>query len=64
MPPSAPWQSADMRREAMTRERIVALPDSARRGLAWADGLVEIGDGARQIAPGDPVRYIPYSSFR
>jgi molybdopterin molybdotransferase len=33
-------------------------------GLAWADGLVEIGDGARQIAPGDPVRYIPYSSFR
>ncbi len=33
-------------------------------GLAWADGLVEIGDGAREIAPGDPVRYIPYSSFR
>lgn len=32
-------------------------------GLAWADGLVEIGDGARQIQPGDPVRYIPFSSF-
>ena len=33
-------------------------------GLAWADGLVEIGDGARTIRPGDPVRYIPYASFR
>ncbi|MEE9387361.1 MAG: bifunctional molybdopterin-guanine dinucleotide biosynthesis adaptor protein MobB/molybdopterin molybdotransferase MoeA [Paracoccaceae bacterium] len=32
-------------------------------GLSWADGLVELGDGARQIEPGDPVRYIPYSSF-
>ncbi len=32
-------------------------------GLAWAQGLVEIDDGARQIAPGDPVRYIPFSSF-
>ena len=33
-------------------------------GLAWADGLVEIEDGARVITPGDPVRYIPYASFR
>ena len=33
-------------------------------GLAWADGLVEIGDGARDIRPGDVVRYIPYASFR
>ena len=33
-------------------------------GLAWADGLVEIGDDARDIVPGDPVRYIPYTSFR
>ncbi|MEQ9038066.1 MAG: molybdopterin-binding protein [Silicimonas sp.] len=32
-------------------------------GLAWADGLVEIGDEARQIGPGDLVRYIPFSSF-
>ncbi|MDJ0827359.1 MAG: molybdopterin-binding protein [Rhodobacter sp.] len=32
-------------------------------GLAWADGLVEIEDGARRIVPGDPVRYIPFSSF-
>ena len=33
-------------------------------GLAWADGLVEIGDAAQTIRPGDFVRYIPYSSFR
>lgn len=33
-------------------------------GLAWADGLVELDDGGREIAPGDPVRYIPYASFR
>ncbi len=33
-------------------------------GLAWADGLVEIGDGAQTIRKGDPVRYIPYASFR
>lgn len=33
-------------------------------GLAWADGLVEIEDGARNIGPKDPVRYIPYASFR
>lgn len=33
-------------------------------GLAWADGLVEIGDGAQTIRKGDPVRYLPYSGFR
>ncbi len=33
-------------------------------GLAWADGLVELEDGARDIRIGDPVRYIPYASFR
>ena len=33
-------------------------------GLAWADGLVELGDGAQTIKHGDPVRYIPYASFR
>ncbi|TVR07523.1 MAG: molybdopterin molybdenumtransferase MoeA [Salinarimonadaceae bacterium] len=32
-------------------------------GLAWARGLVEIGDGAQTISPGDPVRYIPYTAF-
>lgn len=32
-------------------------------GLSWAEGLVEIDDGARHIRPGDPVRFIPFGSF-
>ncbi len=32
-------------------------------GLAWADGLVELDDGARMIRKGSLVRYIPYASF-
>lgn len=32
-------------------------------GLSWADGLVEIGDEARDISQGDPVTYYPYGSF-
>jgi molybdopterin molybdotransferase len=31
--------------------------------LSWAEGLVELPDGAAEIAPGDPVRYIPFGSF-
>ena len=32
-------------------------------GLSWGEGLVELDDGAAHIRPGDPVRFIPYSSF-
>ena len=32
-------------------------------GLAWATGLVELGPEAREIAAGDPVRFLPYSGF-
>ncbi|WP_317056031.1 gephyrin-like molybdotransferase Glp [Roseovarius rhodophyticola] len=32
-------------------------------GLSWADGLVELPDGAVTITPGTPVRYIPFGSF-
>ena len=32
-------------------------------GLTWADGLVELPDGGFEIAPGDPVRYLPFASF-
>ncbi|WP_299947086.1 gephyrin-like molybdotransferase Glp [uncultured Ruegeria sp.] len=32
-------------------------------GLSWAEGLVEIEDGARDIKQGDLVRFIPYGSF-
>jgi molybdopterin molybdotransferase len=32
-------------------------------GIAWADGLVELPDPAVTIAPGDPVRYLPFTAF-
>lgn len=32
-------------------------------GLSWAEGLVELPDGAANISPGDPVRYLPFDSF-
>ncbi|ATG34418.1 molybdopterin molybdenumtransferase MoeA [Phaeobacter piscinae] len=31
--------------------------------LSWAEGLVELADGAATIQTGDPVRFIPYASF-
>jgi molybdopterin molybdotransferase len=32
-------------------------------GLSWASGFVELPDDACTIAPGDLVRYLPYSAF-
>ncbi len=32
-------------------------------GLAWADGFVELPEAACEIAPGDPVRYLPFTEF-
>ena len=32
-------------------------------GLSWADGLVELSDGAGQIKKGDLVRYLPFLEF-
>jgi len=32
-------------------------------GLSWADGLVELPDGALTVRPGDPVHYLPFASF-
>ena len=32
-------------------------------GLSWAEGLVELPDGAAEIRPGDPVCYLPFASF-
>jgi molybdopterin molybdotransferase len=32
-------------------------------GLSWATGLVELPDGAMDVAPGTPVRFLPYSGF-
>ncbi|MEE9428187.1 MAG: bifunctional molybdopterin-guanine dinucleotide biosynthesis adaptor protein MobB/molybdopterin molybdotransferase MoeA [Paracoccaceae bacterium] len=46
------------------RVEVFASEGSGRiSGLSWADGLVELADGACEIRPGDLVRYIPYSSF-
>ena len=46
------------------RAEVFASEGSGRiSGLSWAEGLVELPDGAQDIRPGDPVRYIPYASF-
>ncbi len=46
------------------RAEVFASEGSGRiSGLSWAEGLVEIGDAARHIRPGDPVRFIPFGSF-
>ncbi len=46
------------------RAEVFASEGSGRiSGLSWATGLVELEDGARDIAPGDPVRFIPYSAL-
>lgn len=46
------------------KAEIYASEGSGRiRGLSWAEGLVELGDAAQEIVPGDSVTYIPYESF-
>ncbi|MBP0483760.1 gephyrin-like molybdotransferase Glp [Sagittula salina] len=46
------------------RAKVFRSEGSGRiSGLSWAEGLVELGDGPCEIAPGDPVRYIPFGSF-
>jgi molybdopterin molybdotransferase len=46
------------------RVEVFASEGSGRvSGLAWAEGLVEIEDGAREIRPGDLVRYLPFAAF-
>jgi molybdopterin molybdotransferase len=32
-------------------------------GLSWAEGLVELPDGAAEVAPGTPVSFLPYAGF-
>ncbi|MFK7753893.1 MAG: gephyrin-like molybdotransferase Glp [Sedimentitalea sp.] len=46
------------------RAEVFASEGSGRiSGLSWAEGLVELEDGARHVKQGDLVRYIPYASF-
>ena len=32
-------------------------------GLSWANGLCELGEDEPDIAPGDPVRFLPFAGF-
>ncbi len=44
--------------------QVFASEGSGRiSGLSWATGLVELPDGAAEISPGDPVRFLPFSAF-
>lgn len=46
------------------RAEVFASEGSGRiSGLSWADGLVELEDGARSIKDGDVVTYFPFGSF-
>lgn len=46
------------------RAEVFASEGSGRiSGLSWAEGLVELEDGARDLREGDMVRYIPFGSF-
>ncbi len=52
------------RLDAEGRAEVYASEGSGRiGGLAWAEGLVELPDGAAEISPGAPVRFLPYSGF-
>ena len=46
------------------RAEVFASEGSGRvSGLSWAEGFVELPDGAMEIAPGDPIRYISFSEL-
>lgn len=52
------------RLDAEGRAEVFASEGSGRiSGLSWAEGLVELPDGALEVAPGDPVRFLPYAGF-
>ncbi|MEL6644524.1 MAG: gephyrin-like molybdotransferase Glp [Pseudomonadota bacterium] len=46
------------------RAEVFASEGSGRiSGISWADGLVALDHDARDIQPGDPVLYLPLTSF-
>ncbi|MFT5346600.1 MAG: molybdopterin molybdotransferase, partial [Dinoroseobacter sp.] len=52
------------RLNAQGAAEVFASEGSGRvSGLSWATGLVEVSEPAREIAPGDSVRFLPFSSF-
>ena len=47
-------------------DRVQVFPSEGSgriSGLTWAEGLVELPDGAMTVEPGTPVKYIPFSEF-
>ncbi|MCA0922560.1 molybdopterin-binding protein [Pseudooceanicola nanhaiensis] len=52
------------RLDAEGRAEVFASEGSGRiSGLSWAEGLVELPDGAVEVSPGTPVRFLPYSAL-
>jgi molybdopterin molybdotransferase len=52
------------RLDAEGRVEVFRSEGSGRvSGLVWADGLVELPDAGLSVAPGDPVRYLPFAAF-
>ena len=52
------------RLDAQGAAEVFASEGSGRvSGLSWAEGLVELPDGALDVAPGTPVRYLPFTGF-
>ncbi len=52
------------RLDAQGRAEVYASEGSGRiGGLSWAEGLVELPDGACRVEPGAPVRFLPYAGF-
>lgn len=52
------------RLDAAGHAEVYASEGSGRiGGLSWSSGLVELADEAREIGPGDPVRFLPYGGF-
>jgi len=52
------------RLDAQGAAEVFASEGSGRiSGLSWAEGLVELPDGAATIRPGDPVRYLPFAGL-
>lgn len=57
----------ELLRAQLTEDGRVTLFRSASSGmlssLVWGDGFVELDEAAREIAPGDRVRFLPFSGF-
>jgi len=63
---SAPTERSSAASRAVAGGRAEVFPSEGSgrvSGLSWAEGLVALDDGPRAIEPGDPVRFLPFSSL-